>query len=95
MQTPSEVYSKSNREYTGKFSEYEYSGTFPIRKVNCKGYISFDNQRLYFSETFCGESIEFRPNPLGDSFFACYRNFKIAEFDVNTGVRLNRSIRRL
>lgn len=95
MLTPSEVYSKSVRKYNGKFSEYEYSGAFPIKKVNCKGYISFDNQRLYFSETFCGEYLEFRPNPLGDSFFACFRNFKIAEFDSVSGIRLNRFISRL
>lgn len=95
MQTPSQVYSKSTRQYNGKFSEYEYSGAFPIKKVNCKGYISFDNQRLYFSETFCGEYLEFRPNPLGDSFFACFRNFKIAEFDSISGIRLNRFISRL
>ena len=80
MLTPSEVYEKSKRKYNPKISEYEYSGTFPIKKVNFKGYISLDNQRLYFSETFIGEYIEFRPNPLGDSFYACFRNFRIAEF---------------
>lgn len=95
MKTPSQVYTKSNRIYTGKISEYEYSGIYPIKKVNCKGYISFDNQRLYFSETFIGEYLEFRPNPLGDSFFACFRNFQIAEFDLISGNRLNRSIKRL
>lgn len=95
MQTPVEVYSKSDREYNGKFSEYEYSGVFPVKKVNCKGYLSFDNQRLYFSETFSGEYLEFRPNPHGDSFFAYFRNFRIAEFDSTSGNRLNRFISRL
>lgn len=95
MLTPSQVYSKSNRNYTGKFSDYEYSGLFPVKKVSFNGYISFDNQRLYFSETFSGELLEFRPNPLGDSFFACFRNFKIAEFDSVSGIRLNRFISRL
>ena len=95
MLTPSEVYEKSNRKYNSKISEYEYSGTFPIEKVNFKGYISLDNQRLYFSETFIGEYIEFRPNPLGDSFYACFRNFRIAEFDSVSGIRLNRLIKRL
>ncbi len=95
MLTPSEVYVKSNREYTGKIKPYEYSGEYPILKVNCKGYISFDFQRLYFSKTFIGEYIEFRPNPIGDFFYACFRNFKIAEFDSISGQRLNRSIYRL
>lgn len=95
MLTPSDVYVKSNREYTGKIIPYEYSGDYPILKVNCKGYISFEHQRLYFSETFIGEKLEFRPNPLGDSFFACFRNFKIAEFDSISGNRINRYIQRL
>ena len=95
MHTPAEVYVKSNREYTGKFPKFEYSGAFPVKKVNCKGYISFDNQRLFFSETFAGQYLEFRPNPLGDSFFACYRNFKIAEFSTVSGKLLFRNISRL
>ena len=95
MLTPSEVYVKSNREYTDSIKPYEYNGEFPLLKVNAKGYISIDKQRLYFSDTFIGEYIEFRPNPLGDSFFACFRNFKIAEFDSISGNRINRSISRL
>lgn len=95
MLTPSDVYVKSNREYTGKITPYQYSGDYPVLKVNCKGYISFEYQRLYFSETFIGEKIEFRPNPLGDSFFACFRNFRIAEFDSISGNRINRYIQRL
>lgn len=65
MLTPAEVYEKSNREYTGKITNYEYSGDYPVLKVNYKGYISFDFQRIYFSETFVGEYLEFRPNPQG------------------------------
>lgn len=95
MLTPSDVYTRSPREYNNRISEYEYSGNFPVKKVNCKGYLSFENQRLYFSETFKGEYLEFRPNPLGDSFFACFRNYQIAEFDSISGNRLNRFIKRL
>lgn len=95
MLTPSEVYTKSERTYTGKIKPYEYSGKYPVLKVNCKGYISFDNQRLYFSETFCGEYLEFRPNPHGDSFYGCFRNYKIAEFDSISRNRINRFISRL
>ena len=95
MLTPSEVYIKSDRQYNGLIKPYEYSGEYPVLKVNCKGYISFEYQRLYFSETFMGEYIEFRPNHLGDSFYACFRNFIIAEFDSISGKRLNRSIFRL
>lgn len=95
MLTPADVYVKSNRQYTGIIEPYEYSGEYPVLRVNCKGYISFEFQRLYFSETFIGEYIEFRQNPLGDSFYACFRNFRIAEFDSISGKRINRSIYRL
>lgn len=95
MLTPSDVYIRSNREYTGKLFPYEYGGEFPVLKVNSNGYVSIERKRMYFSETFAGEYIEFRPNPLGDSFFACFRNFQIAEFDSISGNRINRSIFRL
>lgn len=95
MLTPADVYEKSQRKYPKKISEYEYSGEYPVLKVNSKGYISFNWQRLYFSETFAREYLEIRPNPDGNSFFACFRNFRIAEFDSISGMRVNRSIYRL
>lgn len=95
MKCPSEVYIPSNRIYTDTVSDFEYSGQYHVIKVNSWGYVRFDKWQVYLSETMIDEYIEFRPNPLGDSFIACYRNFKIAEFDVETGKRLNRKISRL
>ena len=42
-----------------------------------------------------GERIEIRVNENEETFVACYRNFIIAEFDMETGNRINRKIRRL
>lgn len=95
MKCPSEVYIPSNRIYTDNVTDFEYSGQYHVIKVNSWGYVRFDKWQVYLSETMIDEYIEFRPNPLGDSFIACYRNFKIAEFDVETGKRLNRKISRL
>lgn len=95
MKCPSEVYHASERKYTGTISQYEYSGKYHVIKVNSWGYLRFDKWQEYLSETMIGELIEIRPNPLGDSFFACYRNFKIAEFNANTGERINRKIARI
>lgn len=95
MKCPSEVYHPSSREYTGIVKPYEYSGIYHIIKVNNWGYLRFDKWQEYLSETMIGEQIEIRPNPLGDSFIACYRNFRIAEFDANTGKRINRKIARI
>lgn len=95
MKCPSEVYERSSREYTDEVKKYEYSGQYHVIKVNSWGYVRFDNFQVYLSETMRNEYIEFRPNPLGDSFIACFRNFKIAEFDADSGKRLNRKISRL
>lgn len=61
-------------------------------KVNSWGYVRFADFQIYLSETMCGEYIEFRPNPHGDSFIACYRNFSIAEFDTTTGELIHHKI---
>lgn len=95
MLTPSDIYIPSEREYFEEIPKYEYSGKYHVIKVNSWGYIRFSNWQVYLSETMINEYIEFRPNPHGDSFIACYRNFQIAEFDTQTGQRLNRNIRRL
>lgn len=95
MRCPSDVYTKSNREYCDKVNKYEYGGAFHIIKVNSWGYVRFDKWQIYLSETMINEHIEFRPNPHGDSFIACYRNYAIAEFDVHTGKLIHRSIYRL
>lgn len=95
MKCPAEVYIPSNRAYSDEISSYEYGGQFHVIKVNSWGYARFDKWQVYLSETMINEHIEFRPNPHGDSFIACYRNFKIAEFDTLSGKLINRKISRL
>lgn len=95
MKCPAQVYQPSQRTYTDKIQPFDYSGTNHIIKVNSWGYVRFDKWQVYLSETFAGEYIEFRPNPLGDSFFACYRNFSIAEFNALDGSLIHRNISRL
>ena len=95
MKCPAEVYIPSNRAYSDEVSPYEYGGQFHVIKVNSWGYARFDKWQVYLSETMINEYIEFRPNPHGDSFVVCYRNFKIAEFDTLSGKLLNRKISRL
>ena len=95
MRCPAEVYTPSNRTYNATVNPYEYSGQYHVIKVNSWGYMRFDKWQIYLSETMINEHIEFRPNPHGDSFIACYRNFKIAEFSTIDGKLLNRKISRL
>ena len=95
MKCPSEIYVPSERTYCDQFKKYEYDGKHHVIKVNSWGYARFGNWQVYLSETMMNEYIEFRPNPNGDTFIACYRNFAIAEFDVHTGKLIHRKIHRL
>lgn len=95
MKCPAEVYVPSDRIYIDNIKKYEYGGQHHVIKVNSWGYVRFNGWQVYLSETMINENIEFRPNPHGDSFFACYRNFKIAEFSNITGELLNRKISRI
>ena len=95
MRTPGEVYEPSQREYREKIEKFEYGGEFHVIKVNSWGYARFAHHQVYLSETMANQNIEFRPGPDGETFIACYRNFKIAEFDTEDGQLIHRSIARL
>ena len=95
MRCPSEVYCPSERTYYDEVKPHEYSGEHHIIKVNSWGYVRFYRWQIYLSETMIGERIEFRHSEDGKTFVACYRDFEIAEFDVHTGARVNRKIRRI
>lgn len=95
MKCPGQVYSRSDREYPEQITKYEYGGAYHVIKVNSWGYVRFDKWQVYLSETMIGRLIEFRPTPSGESFIACYRNFRIAEFDTASGQLIHRNITRL
>ena len=92
---PGDVYEPSQRQYQEHIAEYEYSGAYHVIKVNSWGYARFDKWQVYLSETMRDRYIEFRPGPDGETFIACYRNFKIAEFNTEDGQLIHRSIARL
>lgn len=95
MKCPGEIYIRSQREYPEKPANFEYGGEYHVLKVNSWGYVRFNQWQVYLSETMANQYIEFRPSSDGKSFSACYRNFKIAEFDTATGALIHRSIARL
>lgn len=95
MRCPGEVYDPSGRKYPEEISPYEYGGQYHVIKVNSWGYVRFDKWQIYLSETMIGQNIEFRPSSDGETFAACYRNYKIAEFDTSTGQLIHRKIARL
>lgn len=95
LRCPAEIYEPYRRTYDGIILPYEYSGDYRVIKVNSWGYLRFNGWQIYLSETMSDERVEIRPNPLGDSFDICYRNFKIALVDATNGTLINRKISRL
>ena len=95
MKPPAEIYEPSQRAYKEKIEKYEYGGEYHVIKVNSWGYVRFDKWQVYLSETMVDQHIEFRPSPDGETFIACYRNYRIAEFDTEDGQLIHRSIARL
>jgi transposase InsO family protein len=95
MRCPGEVYHPSSRKLPASIPAFTYGGEYHIIKVNSWGYVRFDRWQIFLSGTMRNEYVEFRPNPHGDSFFVCFRNFKIAEFDANSGELISRFIARL
>ena len=95
MRCPGEVYAPSARRLPERIPAFEYGGQFHVIKVNNWGYVRFAGFQIYLSETMTGEHIEFRPGKEGETFVACYRNFKIAAFSTQDGSLVNRKISRL
>jgi len=95
MRCPGDVYSPSSRSMPRKIPKFEYGGEYHVIKVNSWGYVRFDRWQVYLSETMIDQYIEFRPEADGNSFSACYRNFKIASFDTHSGKLVHRRIARL
>lgn len=92
---PADIYTCSERIFADKVSKFEYDAGFHVIKVNSWGYVRYQNFQLYLSDTFINDYVQFRPNPNNDSFFVCYRNFIIAEYDASSGKRIHRKISRI
>jgi len=95
MKCPAQIFIHSDRKYHEKLIPFEYSDEHKVVKVNSWGYVRFAGFQIFLSETFSEQFIQLRSNPLKGSWIACFRNFRVAEFDVNTGKLLNRFVRRL
>lgn len=93
MRCPAQVYQRSEREYPQRIPGYEYSGVYPLVRVNNWGYLRFGPIRIYLSETMANTRLEIRARE-EDLFEVYYRNYRIAQIDACTGRLLNRRIHR-
>jgi len=54
---PAELYEKSPRAYPGHLEEIAYPGHFEVRRVQSRGEISWQGERLFISEVLIGEPV--------------------------------------
>ncbi len=80
MQTPSVVYRPSPRRYPARVPEPEYGSALQVRRVDCRGVISWKGDVVFLSETLIGEPIGLLPED--DRFYTVYfMTSPIARFD--------------
>jgi transposase InsO family protein len=54
MKVPADVYHKSDRKYFEEHIELRYAKGFKARYVNDRGYINYDNKRIFIGNPFAG-----------------------------------------
>jgi transposase InsO family protein len=54
MKVPVDIYTKSDRKYPGEHIELHYGKGFITRYVNDRGYINYDNKRIFIGNPFSG-----------------------------------------
>lgn len=80
MQTPSERYVRSEREYPARVAEPEYEEGMEVRRVQPLGYFSWDHRYVFLSGTLGGEVIGLRA--VDERFYdICFAKFPIGRLD--------------
>jgi transposase InsO family protein len=65
MKVPNDVYVKSEIKYPGEYVELRYAKGIIIRYVNDRGYINFDNRRIFIGNPFSGYHVGIKTNANG------------------------------
>jgi hypothetical protein len=65
MKVPNDVYVKSEIKYPGEYVELRYAKGMITRYVNDRGYINFDNKRIFIGNPFSGYHIGIKTNANG------------------------------
>lgn len=81
MKTPESVYSKSEIKYEGDVDEIIYPVGYMSRKVNSRGYLSFDKKRIFIGYAFQGYNLGLRETSY-DMFDVWFDNLLIGKLDL-------------
>jgi hypothetical protein len=57
MQVPADIYKKSDINYPGEYVELFYGKGLKTRYVNDRGFINYDNKRIFIGNPFTGYHI--------------------------------------
>jgi hypothetical protein len=83
MQTPSDLYIPSSREYPLILPEMNYSDDMVIRSVKSQGDISWKSRHIYLSETLAGELVGLKQitDRIWDIYFGTVRLVKLDSYE--------------
>lgn len=82
LDTPSQHYIRSIREYPSQISQWEYPEGSEIRRVKSTGYFTWERQGYYLSEAFGGKEIMIQKSRTENCIKIIFREFQIAKIDT-------------
>lgn len=85
MQTPSDRYCVSGRDFQERVVAYEYDRSFTVRSVEREGRIRFRNNSCYLSRAFAGRKVGIRPTHVDGQWVVYYRGFQLGELRATAG----------
>lgn len=86
LDTPSQHYRRSDREYSGEIAEWEYPEGTSLRKVKNSGFLTWKGQGYFLSEAFGGKTIAVRESRIEGCVSLFYRQFRIGRIDIEKRV---------
>ena len=95
LDVPAKHYKVSHRRMPSKIICPNYEENSNIRKINEKGYFSFQNHSYFLSEAFAHEYIEIVPSSIDGFIKIHYGKFKIARIDLQEQLYVSKSIYRV
>ena len=81
LDTPNKHYRQSKRKIITIISELEFYKEVNTRKVNGKGYFSYQNHMYFLSEAFSGKYIEISESSMPKHINLNFRNYRIAKIN--------------
>lgn len=84
MKTPDELYTKSERKYTGDYDELEYPIGFLVRKVTGGGEIILNGVRITIGYALRGWHVGLKPLDDGHSFLVFIADFLLGTLELDS-----------